>query len=782
MTMDKKIEFKAIEEGNLIPESWASLTQGTVNIFNLALISLDTGYLAVYRFVSAVDQVRRIAVCQLDENQEPIPGSAFALSDAIDFAQSELPDQSRIWFADPRLFKLLGKIYMVWNDGSNVANTNHQYMVELDQTGRPLAKAKELVLRNSRRRTEKNWAFFEAQDKVWAVYSVSPHTILGVDLDSSPTQVLCDIDNVASWKPSYSEVFGSFRGGAQPIQVGETFINVVHSRYNMPEGVEYVPAVYEFSATYPFYPVAELPYPLDLNFDPHSDNSTHGFSDGDKENLNSSTSWVIYPTGFATKGDSFVISGGFNDAHCFIANGPIAHIKSGMKKVRSIAQVTARPINTVDKEVISKEHANKVPSDIPLFWWLAKGSVMNSKLAPQAFNFGNFGDDASELLIKHLTGYTPVQPKNKQNKLLAIGSILHRASSGDVVWGSGLKGTDALANHPGGDIYLSAVRGPMTLEVLNKAGWDTSNITELFDPGVLLAHLFKSDLDKYSLEQNSKKGKIRIIPHYRDELVFKRLNPKLQQHFVSADNKPLTVLKQLLGAELVLSSSLHGIIFAESLGIPAIWVDSPGKEAHFKYLDYYESTGRSNIKAASSIQEALKLNVPVLPKFDFEKLLATFPKQQIAELTKRSKPHFQGIFFAAPDFNSAKEKFRVSWSKNVFSLSDATWIKGKSASVTIAPKHLTDGYGAINIVIRRCDTRLALQQQEATITTSAGSQVVVKWSKNDLRSKEVTLPITRESAELGLTIHFKAKVTGPAGSWLKPNPFGSIGIVSLSSD
>jgi pyruvyltransferase len=671
---------------------------------------------------------------------------------------------------------------MVWNNGYNDHGNNNQYMVELDQTGKPVGKAKEIILKSLRRRTEKNWAFFEAENQTWAVYSVTPHTILRVDLDSSATEVLCDIDNVASWKPSYSNVFGSFRGGAQPIRVGENFLNVVHSRFNMPEGVEYVPAVYEFSAKYPFQPVSELPYPLALNFDPHTDHTSRGFSEGEKEDLNSTTSSVIYPTGFAVRGEDFVISGGYNDAHCFIATGPVAYLRTGMKPAKSKAEVTALSVNTVSGEAVSKEYANAIQAELPLFWWSAKGTALNAKISPQQFNYGNFGDDASELLLSRLSDYIPVQAQTAQNKLLAIGSILHRASSGDVVWGSGLKGTDALANHPGGDIYLSAVRGPMTLDVLNKAGWDTSNITELFDPGVLLAHLFKSDLDKYSLEQNSKKGKIRIIPHYRDELVFKRLNPKLQQHFVSADNKPLTVLKQLLGAELVLSSSLHGIIFAESLGIPAIWVDSPGKEAHFKYLDYYESTGRSNIKAASSIQEALKLNAPDLPKFDFEKLLATFPKQQIAELTKRSKPHFQGVFFAAPDFNSAKEKFRVSWSKNVFSLSDATWIKGKSASVTIAPKHLADGYGAINIVIRRCDTRLALQQQEVTITTSAGSQVVVKWAKNDLRSKEVTLPITRESAELGLTIHFKAKVIGPTRSWLKPNPFGSIGIVSLSSD
>ena len=780
--MNPKVEFKAVDNANLIPQNWSQLTQGSLNIFNMALISLDSGYLAAYRFVSGVDRIRRIAVCLLDEHFEPVAGSARALSDEIEFAQADVPEQSKIWFADPRLFRLKGRIFMVWNNGHTEDSSNSQYMVELDSQGKPVAKAKEIVLRAARRKTEKNWAFFEAEGKVWAVYSVTPHRILRVDLDSSDSEVLCDIDNIASWKPSYTEVFGSFRGGAQPIQVGDSFINVVHSRYNMPDGAEYVPAVYEFSATHPFQPVRELPFPLSLNFDPHTDPSAHGFPDEQKEDLNPTTSWVIYPTGFAITKNNFVISGGYNDAHCFVASGPLAHIQSEMQKVRTSPQPGISPVETLDGQTVTKQFGQQTKTELPLFWWIAKDRVMSPKIAHQVFSHGNFGDDASELLIKRLTGFTPIQPEANQNKLLAIGSILHRAISGDVVWGSGLKSTDALDAHPGGDIFVRAVRGPMTLEVLKRAGWDVSNITELFDPGVLLAHLWKKELDQYPLERNAKKGKIRIVPHFRDELVFKRWNPKLHHHFVSADNHPLTVLKQMLGAELVISSSLHGIIFAESLGIPAIWVDSPGKEAHFKYQDYYASTGREKVKAVSSIQEALTASAPEVPKFDFEKLLATFPKKEIAELAERAKPKFQGVLFAADDFNTSNQKFGVSWSKNMVSRADGYWIKGLSGSFTLAPKKLPTGYGSIRIQLRRCDTRLSFREQEVTLTTSAGSQATIKWSKNDFRSKEIVLPISKEAVDQGLTIHLKAKVLGPVSNWLNPIPFGSVGVVSLRSD
>ena len=48
----------------------------------------------------------------------------------------------------------------------------------------------------------------------------------------------------------------------------------------------------------------------------------------------------------------------------------------------------------------------------------------------------------------------------------------------------------------------------------------------------------------------------------------------------------------LLGCELVVSSSLHGIIFAEAFGVPARWWAPPNggaarTERAFKYQDYY---------------------------------------------------------------------------------------------------------------------------------------------------------------------------------------------------
>lgn len=778
-----QVSFRSIESKSLVPAQWQELADGSLSVFNMALVSLGENYLAAYRFVSGKDLKRRIATCILDKDLNVIPGSAKPFSDHVNFASVSISEQSREWFADPRLFSLRGNIYMIWNNGHTANEPNQQFLVKVSgENALPSEPARELVLRAARRKTEKNWALFEAEGEIWGVYSANPHRILKVDLDSSPTEVLCDMDNLTSWKSKYSQIFGALRGGAQPIRVGDRFLNIVHSRYNMPGGVEYVPAVYEFSATYPFAPVQELPHPLDLGFDPHSDPEAHGFPDSRATDLNPTTSWVVYPTGFAVTGDKFVISGGFNDSHCFVATGNLSHLEEGMSTVKATLQPKIKPVGSVEPSSIPGFEAQPITPKLPLFWWQAWDHVMSPGIHNGRFQSGNFGDEASEQLVAKLTGAKPRPNLPGERKLLAIGSVLHRANSGDIVWGSGLKSENALDSHLGGDILVTAVRGPMTLDVLKKAGWDTSHITELFDPGVLMQHLWANEVKKQSAASNAARGKIRILPHFRDEIVFKRWHHELIPSFISADNQPLTVLKQMIGAEIVYSSSLHGIIFAESLGIPAIWLDSPGKEGHFKYLDYYAGTGRTGIKAAANLGDALKMTPPELPKFDYEKLLATFPAKEIEELTHNSQPGVEDLLWAARGVKDFDRKFDLGFSAEMEDQPEATWIKGKHGSLTIMPMNLGRAYGSIRLQLRTCDTRLSGGNQRVTVTTSAGSQATVNWASGDLRNKEVVLPIDSNSMAKGLTIHFSAEKTGPQLSWKNPTRFGSVGVVSIRTN
>ena len=89
-----------------------------------------------------------------------------------------------------------------------------------------------------------------------------------------------------------------------------------------------------------------------------------------------------------------------------------------------------------------------------------------------------------------------------------------------------------------------------------------------------------------------------------------------------------------MSVDVVISSSLHGIILAEAYGVPAILL-KPQVDI-VKYYDYYYSTGRINFPMADSIEQAM-LIVPVeLPKLDTikEKLKLSFPYDIYGEVQK----------------------------------------------------------------------------------------------------------------------------------------------------
>ena len=766
---------KSADKPSLVPEAWNKISAEGIYSFNPALISDGNGgFIMAYRFIAQSDLVRRIAICRLDSDMNVIKGSAVQLSDIIEFADSETDGQSREWFADPRLFNLQGKTWMVWNDG-NRSDGNHQFMVELDLSSelKPAGKAREIVLKGSRRKNEKNWAFFEAEGKVWVVYSITPHVILSVDL-SSESKVVCQTEVSVSWNSRYSSHYGAFRGGAQPVRVGDKFVNLVHSSFNMPEGREYVAAVYEFSAEYPFAPVKELPIPVNFGLPRLSE------SEALKENkLNPTTTEVVYPTGLVVSGEQVWISAGVNDSDMTLVQGTLKDLTTGMTPAR-VGEKTS--IDRSGSSNVKPRSVSGVTPKIPVFWWKAQGNLINSAISHDTFKFGNFGDDASPLLVTKLTGIESRRVFPGDKKLLAIGSILHRAKDGDIVWGSGLKSEDALDEHPGGNILVTAVRGPKTLKVLEKAGWDISNVKEMFDPGVLLKHLYADRLAKYDVSKNNRLGKIRIVPHFKDELVFKRQRPDLLKHFISPDGDPLRILESMLGAELVVSSSLHGIIFAESLGIPAVWLSSPGGEAQFKYLDYYEGTSRFGIEPAETIADALITQPPALPVFDFEKLLATFPAKEIANLSQNRMPISAEEMVGGKARKAFRDDFEYSTSRSVLDINGSLWISGTRGTVELAPLEINGDFTDVTLTMVPAVLLPTKKGFSVTVSVDGGPSTSVTWKKGSRDPKQVQLPLSRETWHSGAKISFKASAVGIGGGRVAPRNIGlSLSITSIGS-
>lgn len=205
----------------------------------------------------------------------------------------------------------------------------------------------------------------------------------------------------------------------------------------------------------------------------------------------------------------------------------------------------------------------------------------------------NFGDAISKDIVAHLSGRPVKFAKPDTMELVAIGSILEsivRVSDRQkedfpYVWGTGTHygklraGVgDALAR-----VNVSALRGPLTAEL---AGCED---VPLGDPGLLAADLVGAQ---------PKTGRIGVVFHYA-HLIPAGLMWALWKDdrvcmidVTSADH--LDVVRKIGGCAHVVSSSLHGLIIADSFGIPNTWLECTDLAGNvgFKFRDYAGGVGR----------------------------------------------------------------------------------------------------------------------------------------------------------------------------------------------
>ena len=741
-----------------IPEQWSHLRSSYVSIFNPTLSDSDGKLVIAYRVVGENDSVRRIATAVLDDNFQIVPGSATAFSDYVEFALADdLDEASRTWFADPRYFRLSNRLWMMWNNG-HVDGMNKQFLIEVTEDGlKPAGKAREILMTGARRKTEKNWGLFEDSNGIWAVYSMTPHRILQVDM-SSDSVITCRLAAESNWTAKYSQIYGALRGGAQPIRVGSQFLNVVHSSYLMPEGREYVAAVYQFEAEFPFEPVQELVTPIFVP-DVRKKSELENLHD-----LNPGTSRVVYPSGFVLHGDEVIMSVGINDHEMGIARTSLSLIQSestAVKKVHTATYKYSAP------KLVKQPDINTQEAAIPVFWWNAVGQVLSPLTRHMKFKHGNFGDEASPDIVSKLSGLKVRPVISGDNKLLAVGSILHRMSPGDVVWGSGIKAPDALDHIPVSDVEIVAVRGPLTVEALKRNGWDVSGITELFDPGILLAGLYAKELAAYDASRNDAFGPVRIIPHFRDELVLRRNHPDWASSFVTVDCHPLDMLKRLKGAEKVISSSLHGVIFAESLGIPAVWLASVGGEGSYKFLDYYASSGRTSVRACESLEEALQTEAPELPKIEFQKWLDTFPLESIKRLANQPPTPQDRIFPPAGD--EPNGLIELEWNEDFSRNGEGLWLYGNKGKIVLPRLRVSDQTKSIVMAVR--PRNIVHEPVAQNVEINCGdSKVSLHWDASDVSVRSITLSPTSAEWAAGVQIHIEHDGRGPHKTWRNRKP------------
>lgn len=222
----------------------------------------------------------------------------------------------------------------------------------------------------------------------------------------------------------------------------------------------------------------------------------------------------------------------------------------------------------------------------------------------------NWGDDINVFLIEQMTGKRVVIKNQsiyhnrcyKGPVYSCIGSIIGLYNvPNTIIWGSGIiSETKAVRTMP---TQILSVRGEKTREQLKKIGIECPQ--KYGDPALLTSRYYQGNPLK-------KRYKIGIIPHYID---FR--NPHIAS-FVAAHkeevllidmanyNKWTDIPDQIVSCDSIISSSLHGLIIADSYSIPNIWVSFSNQliGGDFKFLDYFSSVKRiENKLQISSLQD-----------------------------------------------------------------------------------------------------------------------------------------------------------------------------------
>lgn len=194
----------------------------------------------------------------------------------------------------------------------------------------------------------------------------------------------------------------------------------------------------------------------------------------------------------------------------------------------------------------------------------------------------NFGDALSPLLLARFGEVESEWATISHAQIASIGSILEHIPPlwDGIVLGSGKLFESSRLHSWTRTAKILAIRGPLSAKGLRGS-------FALGDPGLLAAEL---------VGPQEKQWDLGIIPHWSDkDLVakFVQLVPKQYSKIAIAPNgDPLEILRIIGACKRIVTSSLHGMIVADSFGIPRRIEKCAATEREgklFKFADYAAS-------------------------------------------------------------------------------------------------------------------------------------------------------------------------------------------------
>ena len=218
----------------------------------------------------------------------------------------------------------------------------------------------------------------------------------------------------------------------------------------------------------------------------------------------------------------------------------------------------------------------------------------------------NMGDQLNKLIIEKCFDYETVRCSFLEGEMCAIGSCLGMYTlHGTVpmriqqringiqkphvsIWGTGfINYTDCEGSFFKRDMNFCAVRGELTRKAVEKMRKKRLDIPTA-DAGILAAEVLES--------LPSKRYDVGVIPHLCDLQDPRAANLHQEYEnarFISVKEEPLEVIRQIAECRFILSSSLHGLIIADSMGIPNLHVEFGDRLLGdgYKFDDYYSAYG-----------------------------------------------------------------------------------------------------------------------------------------------------------------------------------------------
>lgn len=187
----------------------------------------------------------------------------------------------------------------------------------------------------------------------------------------------------------------------------------------------------------------------------------------------------------------------------------------------------------------------------------------------------NFGDDINPTFFQKVTGLPArLAATRRTPHLLGAGSILGTATAASVVCGAGFLAAPTAP--PPRPHAVVAVRGALSLAAI---GGDDATL--LGDPLVLVDGLTRPV---------PKRHPVGLVPHVTS---VDRWRAECRGRWLLVDPgaEPWRVVETIAACELVLSQSLHGLIVADALGVPNVWVAPAADMAggRFKFDDYFST-------------------------------------------------------------------------------------------------------------------------------------------------------------------------------------------------